>query len=298
VAGLSRDNFAGDDNLAGPYPGMWAGANGRWRRRQAGISSRATEEQMIRFTGRRSKTAAGIIAGALGGWLADHWLWAPACGALVIIGMTAGAEALKARRADSRASEGEQDPRRAFTFGDNARVSHPTMAGRDIDQSAAFISDRRRTTVFRGVGGTAAIVAFLAFGGALGGTVFIAQGPRGAPLSGPRDLAAGGNQSSPEGAAEGFMGDYFLGDTGGACNYVLPDEVQSCLVVAEEPSSSLPAGTTFKNLESVRVIPAGNIVGVVLAGKFCTSGHCRSVDIPVACEKLGNTWYVDFQTQD
>jgi MFS family permease len=220
---------------------------------------------------------AGILAAILGGWLTGHWLWAPACGLLVLLGVVAGAESLKAKHENENRDESE--PAVAVSLGGNASLADTLIAGGDISQNRTITNiDRSRTNNFRGTGGLAAVLAILAFAGAVGGTVSLSPQPELMPVESPQSLVNGGNHSSPEAAVKGYIGNALLGNAPGACSFVLPDEQAACLdsyVMA--PSSE--EGSTVPLTGSVGVRNAiidGSLALVPVIGRLCSSGGCES----------------------
>lgn len=105
---------------------------------------------------------AGILAGVVGGWLSGHWLWAPACGFLALLAIVAGGEAFKARGE----SQHESVLAEQISLSGNASLGDTLIAGGDINQTRSIENiDQSTTNNFRGIGGLAAVLAVLAFGG-------------------------------------------------------------------------------------------------------------------------------------
>lgn len=229
------------------------------------------------------QSASGIIAGILGGWLTGHWLWAPVCGLLVLIGAVAVTRVFNARRESG--SEGG-------TF---------TAINRDLE------------TVKRGTVGIAGIVALLALGMAIGGTLYFSVQDSFPVLESPQGLAADGSHSSPDAAVKGFTGDAFLGDGPGACGYVIPDEQQACIDAYNQGNGQIPS-TQGTSLGTAAPVVNGALALVPIVGKLCESGSCQSftaTGLPpgnsfqqafqhayntngnlMQCQEIGGAWYV------
>ena len=261
---------------------------------------------------------AGILAGILGGWLTGHWLWAPACGFLVLLGIVAGAEALKARSENSSESE----PAGEVSLSGNASLGDTLVAGRDINQSRTIANiDQSRTNNFRGMGGIAAILAVLASGGAIGGTVYISQQPGRIAAESPQNLVNDGNHSSPEAAVKGLLGNIMLGNIPGACGYLLPDEQSTCNNnYAIQSSQGDTTSSVTGDFGVGHAIIRGSVALVPVVGRFCSSGSCQSFSsdgLPsgmsfqtafqqamsmnnavnlIPCEEINGTWYVSYPT--
>lgn len=256
---------------------------------------------------------AGVLAGVLGGWLTGHWLWAAVCGFLVLLGVVAGAEALKARQ-EARDETGE-DAR--VSLSGNASLGDTLIAGRDISQTRTISNiDQSRTVNFRGTGGAAAIFAILAFGGALGGTVYISQQPDQVTVESPQSLVNDGNHGSPGAAAEGFLGNIMLDNAPGACSYVLPDEQSTCNSASATSSQGGSAVAITGNAGVGNAIISGTLALVPVIGRICSSGSCTSYSasgLPagtsfqtayeqamnynsagnlIPCEEIDGAWYV------
>src|SRR5215472_10906710 len=78
-----------------------------------------------------TSAVAAILAAVVGGWLSGHWLWAPACGFLVLIAIVAGVEALKANAEDGSESAAPEQ----ISLSGNASLGDTLIAGRDVNQS-------------------------------------------------------------------------------------------------------------------------------------------------------------------
>lgn len=90
----------------------------------------------------------------------------------MLLGVVAGAEALKARRESM--SESESDI--LVNLGGNASLGDTLIAGGNINQNRTTANiDQSRTNNFRGIGGAAAVLAILTLGSAAGGTIYISQ---------------------------------------------------------------------------------------------------------------------------
>lgn len=257
---------------------------------------------------------AGILAAILGGWLTGRWLWAPACGFLVLLGIVAGAEALKAKQ--EKGDEG--GPVGAVSLSGNASLGDTLIAAGDISQNRTIANiDRSRTNNFRGMGGLGAVLAILAFAGAFGGTIYFSPQPKLMPVDSPQGLSINGNHSSPEATVRGFMGNVLLGNGPGACSYVLPDEQGTCNSDYVTSRNSPETSTTLTG--SVRVENAvinGSLALVPLIGRLCSSDGCQSYSGNglsagisfqtafqqalstadsanlVPCEEIDGSWYV------
>lgn len=259
-------------------------------------------------------TIAGLLAGLLGGWLSGHWLWAPACGFLVLVGVAGGAEAIKARNESRNESKGTSEGP-VTNISANASYGDIFMAGRDVNETRTI--DQRKTINFRGLGGiTAIIIAILAFGGALGGTAYIAQLPNPITIESPQNLITDASHASPEAAVKGMVGNILLSNRPGVCSYLLPGEQATCNA---DVFNSLGNGNTFTAYTgSVGVgnaVIKGNLALVPVIGRMCSSGTCSSVrgEYPsgksfqtafqqtmsndwnglIPCEEVAGSWYVD-----
>lgn len=259
---------------------------------------------------------AGILAAILGGWLTGHWLWAPACGFLVLLGVVAGAEALKARNE----SRSEREPTGEISLSGNASLGDILIARRDINQTRTITNiDQSRTNNLRGMGGIAAILAVLAYGGAIGGTIYISQQPGRIVTESPQSLLNDGNHRSPEAAVKGLFGNILLNNIPGACGYLLPDEQATCNNdYASQSSQGGSAPSTTGDLGVGNAIVSGSLALVPVVGKYCSSGSCQSLSgdgLPpgmsfqtafkqamninnagnlIPCEEVDGIWYVSF----
>lgn len=265
---------------------------------------------------------AAIMAAVVGGWLSGHWLWAPACGFLVLIAVVAGVEAVKARTE----SNSESTPAEQISLSGNASLGDTLIAGGDINQSKAVNNiDQSKTTNFRGLGGIAAIIVVLASAGAIGGTAYISAQPDIIGIESPQSLANDAGHNSPEAAVKGFFGDYLLDDFVGACAYLLPSEQSTCYnnftqnTQGEKPYVTGEIGVG-------NAITSGIYALVPVRGQICNHGVRRALrgckdsfsgnsnGLPtgmsfqsafrqavngngkikfLACERDGNAWYVD-----
>jgi hypothetical protein len=177
-------------------------------------------------------------------------------------------------------------------------------------------------TVNRGVGGIAGIVALAALGGAVGGTLYFSQQTNSAIMESLQSLAADGGHSTPDAAVKGYIGDALLGDGAGACNYVLPDEQQTCINDYMQNGNGAAATTQGTFLETGGPIIQGTLALVPVAGKLCQSGSCNTSTtsgLPPGesfqtafgqamdyggrgnifpCQEINNTWYVNIPAPD
>jgi hypothetical protein len=198
----------------------------------------------------------------------------------VLVGIAAGSEALKARGEVKNSDENPPESRApgALNIGDNTMIHDSVIAGRDIDQSMSLNVNRSRTTVIRGFGGITGLLAFLALGGAVGGTAFISQQPNTISLESPQTLIPQGSNASPRAAIDGFFGDLLVGDVAGACGYVVPDLQQNCSTNYINNPSDLPtppAGDSVY-LGTGTPIVNGPLALVPIIGKECNSKTCQT----------------------
>jgi hypothetical protein len=265
---------------------------------------------------------AGIVAGILGGWLTGHWLWAPACGLLVLVGLVAGIEALKARGEDAR--QGEESPgatlnlsRDTYTLGGNASLGDTIIAGRDVNQNRTT-NNNTRTWNMTFKGGVLAVLAVLTLGGAFGWSAYLARQPDTIVMEGPDTLVAQGNHDSPEGVVKGVFGDILVGDLPGVCSYVLPNQQDACSNSVALQGLQDPAVMKSTSLGIGHAIISGNLALVPVIGKVCSSNTChtyRHTGLPsgasfqavfrqsmnparlrpdynfIPCEKVDDSWY-------
>ena len=247
-----------------------------------------------------------------GTWLTGHWLWAPACGFLVLVAAVAISEALRAR--GESGSEAGNKPPMALTISGNTSLGPMTVTGGNIQSGTFTTINQDSKTVKWGIGGVAGIVALLTLGTAFGGTLYISQQTNGAVMESPPSLAAGGSLTSPGAAVKGFLGDELLGDSAGVCSYVLPDEQQTCVEMADG-QTTIPS-TQGTSLGTAQPIVNGTLALVPIVGKLCISGQCQTYTASgltpgtsfqqafqqamnssaggnlIPCEEIGNSWYV------
>lgn len=209
-------------------------------------------------------TVSGILAGVLGGWLTGRWLWGAACGFLILLGVAAGAEAIKARRENSKEASA------TVSLNDNASLGDTLIAGRDLTQNRISNKIHHQKTTNIRAGSPAAVLAVVALGTATGGTLYMSQQP-GVAIESPQTLASEGSHSSPDSAVKGLLGNLLIGNIPGACGYLLPDEQSECNA-AYAARGSQPSVTGSVGVGSAVV--NGTLALVPVTGKICSAGRC------------------------
>lgn len=173
-----------------------------------------------------------IVAGIIGGWLTNHWLWGVFCLLLILLVFVAAAEALKTHREEIDSNQlvinsptlagpytSLNYTGNSYHLGRRASVGKIMLAGGNIEYHGHTINIKIGT--FLGI-------ILLALIGAIGGTFYMTRNPGSGALQNPATLAAEGGHESPSAAVRGFFGNAFQNKWAKACSYEPPAEQKAC----------------------------------------------------------------------